>query len=115
MGSEMCIRDRFGSDLDASTQKLLARGERLTELLKQPQFSPLQVEEQVAVIYAGTRGYLDAIPVSSVGRFEKELLADLHGNHSSILSDIATGKKLTDELEERLKAALDSFAASFAA
>ena len=59
---EMAAFAQFGSDLDASTQKLLARGERLTELLKQPQFSPLQVEEQVAVIYAGTRGYLDNIP-----------------------------------------------------
>jgi F-type H+-transporting ATPase subunit alpha len=112
---EMAAFAQFGSDLDASTQKLLARGERLTELLKQDQYSPLQVEEQVCVIYAGTRGYLDAIDVKSVGRFEKELLADLHSNHSSVLSDIATSKKLTDELEERLKAALDSFAAGFAA
>jgi len=70
---------QFGSDLDASTQALLARGERLTELLKQPQFSPLQVEEQVAVIYAGTRGYLDGVPVKSVQKYERELLSNLKG------------------------------------
>jgi len=110
---EMAAFAQFGSDLDASTQKLLARGERLTELLKQDQYSPLQVEEQVCVIYAGTRGYLDGIDVKSVGRFEKELLADLHSNHSKLLSDIATGKKLTDEIEAHLKSALDSFAANF--
>ena len=68
---------KFGSDLDAATQRLLARGERLTELLKQPQYSPLAVEEQVAVIYAGTRGYLDGIPTAAVGRFEQELLSRL--------------------------------------
>jgi len=112
---EMAAFAQFGSDLDASTQKLLARGERLTELLKQDQYSPLQVEEQVCVIYAGTRGYLDGIDVKSVGRFEKELLADLHANHSKLLSDIATGKKLTDEIEAHLKSALDNFAAGFAA
>jgi len=112
---EMAAFAQFGSDLDASTQKLLARGERLTELLKQDQYSPLQVEEQVCVIYAGTRGYLDGIDVKSVGRFEKELLADLHSNHSKLLSDIATGKKLTDEIEAHLKSALDSFAANFSA
>ncbi len=112
---EMAAFAQFGSDLDASTQKLLARGERLTELLKQDQYSPLQVEEQVCVIYAGTRGYLDGIPTSAVGRFEKEFLADLHSNHPNLLSDIATGKKLTDEIETHLKSALDNFAAGFAA
>ena len=76
---EMAAFAKFGSDLDAATQKLLARGERLTELLKQPQYSPLQVEEQVCVLYAGTRGYLDPIPVADVGRFEDELLGRLHG------------------------------------
>ncbi len=71
---EMAAFAKFGSDLDAATQRMLARGERLTELLKQPQYSPLAVEEQVAVIYAGTRGYLDKIPTDQVGRFERELL-----------------------------------------
>ena len=71
---EMAAFAQFGSDLDAATQKMLARGARLTELLKQPQFSPLKMEEQVAVIFAGTRGYLDAIPVSAVSKFEQGVL-----------------------------------------
>jgi len=108
---EMAAFAQFGSDLDASTQALLARGERLTELLKQPQFSPLQVEEQVAVIY----GYLDGIDVKAVQKYERELLVHLKADHSSILADIASEKKLTDEIEGRLKAALDKFTANFAA
>ena len=112
---EMAAFAQFGSDLDASTQALLARGERLTELLKQPQFSPLQVEEQVAVIYAGTRGYLDTIPVKSVQRYESNLLAFLKSEQKSLLSDIASQKKLTDAIEDRLKSALDAFAKQFEA
>ena len=112
---EMAAFAQFGSDLDASTQALLARGERLTELLKQPQFSPLQVEEQVAVIYAGTRGYLDTIPVKSVQRYESNLLAFLKSEQKSLLSDIASQKKLTDDIEDRLKSALDAFAKQFEA
>jgi F-type H+-transporting ATPase subunit alpha len=105
---------QFGSDLDASTQRLLARGERLTELLKQPQYSPQAVEEQVCVIYAGTRGYLDKIPTSAVGRFEREFLARLHSKHSALLTGIRTKKALDDKLEGDLKAALDSFSETFA-
>ncbi|WP_017931656.1 F0F1 ATP synthase subunit alpha [Robiginitomaculum antarcticum] len=112
---EMAAFAQFGSDLDASTQRLLARGERLTELLKQPQFSPLQVQEQVCVIYAGTRGYLDKIAVGDIQKYEAELLAHLHAEHDAILSDIATQKKLTDDIENRLKTVLDSFTANFAA
>jgi F-type H+-transporting ATPase subunit alpha len=112
---EMAAFAQFGSDLDASTQALLARGERLTELLKQPQFSPLQVEEQVAVIYAGTRGYLDTIPVKSVQRYESNLLTFLKSEQKSLLSDIASQKKLTDDIEDRLKSALDAFTKQFEA
>jgi len=112
---EMAAFAQFGSDLDASTQALLARGERLTELLKQPQFSPLQVEEQVAVIYAGTRGYLDGIDVKAVQKYEKELLVHLKSDHKSLLSGIAAEKKLTDDLEASLKSALESFTKNFAA
>mgnify|MGYP000686592391 CR=1 FL=1 len=112
---EMAAFAQFGSDLDASTQALLARGERLTELLKQDQYSPLQVEEQVAVIYAGTRGYLDGVPVKAVRKYEKELLAHMHSEHSAVLSGIASEKKLTDDLESKLKSALDNFTANFAA
>ncbi len=112
---EMAAFAKFGSDLDAATQRLLSRGDRLTELLKQPQFSPLRVEEQVCVIYAGTNGYLDKLPVSDVRRFEEELLRYLNGDKKDLLDDIRTEKALSDELTERLKNALDSFAKGFAA
>src|SRR5471030_502600 len=111
---EMAAFAQFGSDLDATTQRLLARGSRLTELLKQPQYSPLAVEEQVCVIYAGTRGYLDGIPTNQVRRFEEELLRRLHSQHADILEGIRTKKILDEELEGKLKAALDAFAATFA-
>jgi F-type H+-transporting ATPase subunit alpha len=111
---EMASFAKFGSDLDASTQRLLARGERLTELLKQPQYSPLQVEEQVCVIYAGTRGYLDKIPTNAVGRFEKGLLSLLHTKHQKLLDAIRTKKALDAELEGELKSLLESFASTFA-
>ncbi len=111
---EMAAFAKFGSDLDAATQRLLARGSRLTELLKQAQYAPLQAEEQVCVIYAGTRGYLDSVPVSSVGRFEAEFLGRLHSQHADLLEAIRTQKSLTDELEGQLKAALEAFTAAFA-
>ncbi len=111
---EMAAFAKFGSDLDASTQRLLARGERLTELLKQPQYAPLAVEEQVAVIYAGTRGYLDKIPASQVTRYEAELLAQLRTKNTKWLDAVRTGKALTPELETELKSILEAFAASFA-
>jgi F-type H+-transporting ATPase subunit alpha len=111
---EMAAFAKFGSDLDASTQRQLARGERLTELLKQPQYSPLAVEEQVAVIYAGTRGYLDTIATAQVGRFEAELLAHLHLKHQALLDSIRTGKALTETLETELKTVLKHFVETFA-
>ena len=110
---EMAAFAKFGSDIDVSTQRLLARGERLTELLKQSQYSPLQAEEQVAVLYAGTRGYLDPIPTAQVKQFEAELLARLHGHHPDLLAAIRTEKALSSDLEARLKAVLDDFAKSF--
>jgi F-type H+-transporting ATPase subunit alpha len=111
---EMAAFAKFGSDLDASTQKLLARGERLTELLKQPQYAPLAVEEQVAVIYAGTRGYLDGIPTSEVGRFEQGLLAHLKTKHAKWLDAVRTEKALSSKLEDELKEAIATFSKSFA-
>ena len=111
---EMAAFAQFGSDLDAATQKLLARGARLTELLKQPQFSPLKMEEQVTVIFAGTRGYLDALPVNSVGKFEQALLAGLR-DEKSILSSIEAEKALSGETEKKLVAFLDKFSKSFVA
>src|SRR3712207_2806853 len=112
---EMAAFAKFGSDLDASTQRLLARGERLTELLKQPQFSPLAVEEQVAVVYAGTRGYLDRIQTADVGRFEQELLARLRTSHQSWLEGVRRERALTPDLENELKTLLEGFTQSFAA
>jgi F-type H+-transporting ATPase subunit alpha len=111
---EMAAFAKFGSDLDASTQRLLARGERLTELLKQPQYAPLKVEEQVCVIYAGTRGYLDKIPTSAVGRFEREFLSRLHSDKPDLLDAIRTKKALDATLEGELKSTLEGFSATFA-
>jgi F-type H+-transporting ATPase subunit alpha len=112
---EMAAFAKFGSDLDAATQRQLARGERLTELLKQPQYSPFSVEEQVAVIYAGTRGYLDKIPTSKVGPFQDALIAKLKSSYPTFLEGVRTKKALTDELEAQLKEALESQVAAFAA
>jgi F-type H+/Na+-transporting ATPase subunit alpha len=111
---EMAAFAQFGSDLDASTQKLLNRGARLTELLKQPQFNPLPFEEQVASIFAGVNGYLDSFPVTSVVRFEAALLADLRSKHADVLADIRNTKDLSDETKGKLKAALDAFVKTFA-
>ncbi|TYC49453.1 F0F1 ATP synthase subunit alpha [Rhodobacterales bacterium] len=111
---EMAAFAQFGSDLDATTQRLLNRGARLTELLKQPQFSPLKTEEQVAVIYAGVNGYLDQIPVNRVRDFEEGLLLYLRGEQKDLLDAIWEKKALDDELTGKLKAALDTFAKNFA-
>ncbi|MBG0799746.1 F0F1 ATP synthase subunit alpha [Methylocystis sp. L43] len=111
---EMAAFAQFGSDLDAVTQRLLNRGARLTELLKQPQFSPLKMEEQTCVIYAGVNGYLDPLPVNRVRAFEDGLLALLRSQHSDILESIRTTKDLTDETAAKLKNVVESFAKSFA-
>ncbi|MBD3677997.1 MAG: F0F1 ATP synthase subunit alpha, partial [Rhodobacteraceae bacterium] len=106
---------QFGSDLDAATQRLLNRGARLTELMKQPQYAPLTNAEIVCVIFAGTKGYLDKIDVSDVGRFEKGLLAHLRGKHKDLL-DFLTNEdpKIKGEAEDKIRAALDEYAADFA-
>ena len=111
---EMAAFAKFGSDLDAVTQRLLARGERLTELLKQPQYAPFSVEEQVVVIYAGTRGHLDGIPTNRVGAFQTELLSRLHSQNQDLLDAIRTKKELNSELEAQLVAALQDFTKTFA-
>ncbi|WP_420717535.1 F0F1 ATP synthase subunit alpha [Emcibacter sp.] len=110
---EMAAFAQFGSDLDASTQRLLNRGARLTELLKQAQYSPLAVEEQVVSIFAGVNGYLDGIEVSAVGRFEEALLAEMHSKHKDVLEIIRTEGKLSDETIDKLKSILDAYAKSF--
>ncbi|MFC4726244.1 F0F1 ATP synthase subunit alpha [Glycocaulis abyssi] len=111
---EMAAFAQFGSDLDAATQRLLARGERLTELLKQPQFSPLSMEEQVCVIFAGTRGYLDRIATGDIGRFEAELLQHLHADKAKLLDAIRSDQKLSDASEAELVKTLEAFVTRFA-
>ena len=111
---EMAAFAQFGSDLDAATQRLLNRGARLTELLKQPQYSPMPIEEQVVSLYAGMRGYLDKLAVGDVRRFETEALRMMRAKHKDVLDGIRTQKQLTPELEGQLKSALDDFARAFA-
>ena len=111
---EMAAFAQFGSDLDAATQRLLNRGARLTELLKQPQFSPLKTEEQVVVIFAGVNGYLDKLPLAQVGKFEQGLLAHMRSEGKGILDTIRTEKQISDGTREKLKAAIDAFAKTFA-
>ena len=111
---EMAAFAQFGSDLDASTQALLNRGARLTELMKQPQYSPLTNAEIVCVIYAGVNGYLDKLDVSDVGRFEAGMLAHLRGKHADLLDWITNDDpKVKGDAEDRIKSALDEFAADF--
>ena len=104
---------QFSSDLDESTQKLLSRGARLTELLKQPQYSPLTVEEQVVSIYAGTRGFLDRVDVSRVVEFERAMLDDLRQNGREILDAIGRDRELKKETDEKLAAFLGTFVERF--
>jgi F-type H+-transporting ATPase subunit alpha len=111
---EMAAFSKFGSDLDAATQKMLARGERLTELLKQPQYKPFAVEDQVAVIYAGTRGYLDPFPTNRVGAFQEALLGKLKSSYPQFLEGIRKEKALSPALEKMLKDALAELSKTFA-
>ncbi len=111
---EMEAFAQFGSDLDAATQKLLARGQRLTELLKQPQYAPLLAEEQVCVIYAGVKGYLDRLDVKQVGEFEEALLRELRTTHKDVLEAIRVQQKLDDALEEQIKSVIQDVLKRFA-
>ncbi|MFK7943382.1 MAG: F0F1 ATP synthase subunit alpha [Paracoccaceae bacterium] len=112
---EMAAFAQFGSDLDASTQKLLNRGARLTELLKQPQYSPQTNAEQVCVIFAGTQGYLDDLPVAQVGAFEQALLSELRSNQSALLDDITNNdRKVDGDLADQIKSAIENVKKTFA-
>jgi F-type H+-transporting ATPase subunit alpha len=112
---EMAAFAQFGSDLDAATQQLLNRGARLTELMKQPQYSPLTNAEIVCVIFAGTNGYLDKLPVRDVGRFEAGLLKHLRTSGKALLEDITKNdRKVAGDLEKKIRAELDAFAKDFA-
>ncbi len=110
---EMEAFSQFASDLDPATQRLLNRGRRLTELLKQPQYAPLVVEEQVCVIYAGVKGYLDKVKIEDVQRYETGLLRDLRGGGAGILAAIRTDKQIKPETEEKLKALLETHGKAF--
>jgi F-type H+-transporting ATPase subunit alpha len=111
---EMAAFAQFGSDLDASTQRLLARGARLTELLKQPQFSPMPMEEQVVSIFAGVNGFLDTVPTRDVVRFESSLLAHVRADHPKVLATIRDTKALDDKTSETLKSVIGDFVKTFA-
>ena len=111
--NKMAAFAQFGSDLDATTQRLLNRGSRLTELLKQPQFSPLKMEEQVCVIYAGVNGYLDPLPVNRIRAFEDGLLGVLRQQHPEILTTIRDSRDLDDATAGKLKAAVENYAKTF--
>ena len=111
---EMEAFSQFASDLDAVTQRLLARGARLTELLKQPQYQPLPVEEQVVAIFSGVRGYLDSVDVADVSRYESQLLDHIKTQHAALLATIRDELALSDETEKKLADVVDSFTKSFA-
>ena len=112
---EMAAFAQFGSDLDVSTQRLLNRGERLTELLKQGQYSPLAIEEQIVIIFAGVNGYLDDLSVTVVGDFEKFLLAEFKKNHKEVFKLIKTKLALDDALTKDIKKAMDTIKTNFLA
>ena len=105
---------QFGSDLDASTQRLLNRGARLTELLKQPQFSPMPFEEQTVSIFAGTNGYLDSVAVDRVTEYEAAMLSFMRNEHADVLGEIRESGKFEGDTKDKTVAALDAFAKQFA-
>jgi F-type H+-transporting ATPase subunit alpha len=110
---EMAAFAQFASDLDASTQRLLARGQRLTELLKQGQYQPMPVEEQVASIYSGTRGFLDGLPINRIGEYERQMLDALRAE-GSILGAIRDKREIVKETDDKLKAFMTDFTKKFA-
>ncbi|MCR4556033.1 MAG: F0F1 ATP synthase subunit alpha, partial [Alphaproteobacteria bacterium] len=110
---EMASFAQFASDLDASSKQLIARGERLTEILKQPQYSPMKVEDQVIAIYLGVHGYLDGLKLSQVKDFEKYVLDRIKREAEEIVADIRSQKKITEETETKLKTVLDQYLKDF--
>jgi F-type H+-transporting ATPase subunit alpha len=110
---EMAAFAQFASDLDVATQRLLARGARLTELLKQPQYQPMPMEEQACVIFAGVNGYLDGVAVANIGRYEQGLLTELRGSGSSILASVRETGDLKPEVEKELRALIEAYTKSF--
>jgi F-type H+-transporting ATPase subunit alpha len=111
---EMAAFAQFGSDLDKQTQAQLARGERMMEILKQPQYQPLPVEKQIVLIYAGTAGYLDTVPVAQIVRYEVELYRYVDERHPDLLTTIAAEKTISDKTKAELQTALKDFGELFA-
>lgn len=111
---EVAAFAQFGSDLDAATQQLLNRGVRLTELLKQGQYVPMAIEEQVAVIYCGVRGHLDKVDPAKITNFEKEFLAHIKANEQALLNTIASEGKINDDVDKKLKSIVTTFLSTFA-
>jgi F-type H+-transporting ATPase subunit alpha len=105
----------FGSDLDAATQAQLTRGERLVEILKQPQYQPLPMEKQVTIIFAGTKGFLDKFPVNTLADYEKELFGYIEANEPSIFAELREKQAISSDLEEKMKKTLASFGETFKA
>lgn len=112
---ELAAFAAFGSDLDAGTQAKLTRGERLVEILKQPQYSPLPMEKQVTILYAGSNGYLDSLPVDTLADYENELYSYIESNEPSVFSDLVEEEKFTDAIKEKLNKVLTSFGDTFKA
>jgi F-type H+-transporting ATPase subunit alpha len=110
---EMAAFAQFGSDLDPASQRLLHRGERLTEMLKQGQYSPLAMEQEVLIVFAGNQGYLDKLEVAQIKTFERELYSYFESRHADIVEEIKTKRELTDELRARIVKALDEFVQTF--
>jgi len=112
---ELAAFAQFGTDMDASTRRQIERGKRMTELLKQPQYSPLPVAREILVIYAGINGFLDRVPVEDCGRYAEEFLDFVARQHPEVPAELTEKKKLDEELEKKIKAALEEFAAGFRA
>jgi F-type H+-transporting ATPase subunit alpha len=112
---EMAAFAQFGSDLDQASQRLLHRGERLTEMLKQNQYDPLPIEKEVLIVFAANEGYLDKLEVSQVKAFEEGLYAFFDSRHKDILDEIKTKREISDDLRKRMRAALDQYLQTFAA
>ncbi|MEK6607276.1 MAG: F0F1 ATP synthase subunit alpha [Myxococcota bacterium] len=111
---ELAAFAQFGSDLDKATQRQLARGERMVEILKQDQYVPMSVEQQILMLFAGTNGYLDAFPVASLKRYEREIFSFVEAHHPDVLTDIREKKEIKPELDKRMRAAIDAFNKTFA-
>jgi F-type H+-transporting ATPase subunit alpha len=112
---EMAAFAQFGSDLDAATQKMLTRGARLVEVLKQPQFQPLSAERQVLIVYAATNGYVDHLPIEAVRRYETDLSDFVESKHPQLLATLREKRELTAEVKQALAAVLDEFKGRFTA